>query len=84
MGEVIKGICLTGTLTLLARLGGRKTDGWLISMYGFSYIATSFLTWYSQSKFIEGLAKMSENMDKFSQGVNNLIEVINKVAGFIF
>lgn len=42
---ILKGTAITLVLVFLARIAGRKYDGYLIAMYGASQTAIFFLTW---------------------------------------
>ena len=50
MTEFIKGVSITLVLVIVSRLGGRKTDGYLISLYGVSvsltYLISSIVNWW--------------------------------------
>jgi len=70
MGEGIKQLGLTSVVVIIAYIGGRKTDGYLMGIYGGSYCLGSFVQW------------LFPKVDAFNNWVTWIESVAEKAGSF--
>lgn len=73
MGTFLRDIGLTAAFVILSYAGGRKTDGYLIGLYGSSTCIGDFLKWW--------IPKANE-MDAWWAKTENWIEWVATKFGF--